>query len=245
MRKCTDENDHSHTGHDEKIATPPAQCTSPRLGRPEDFTEMNPSNTGHGRQNPSVNSKKKSDSENKEEDEEEEDEDEDEEENKEEIATALDSKEVSHVHVDTDACNHSKQRLESEIPPETQNDPESEVTDGCNPPKKAFDKTVLFEDLFEAINIHKEFCGEKEGSKASITKMNKTNTCDGYDFNIDTINNDEYNPLQKESLMLFEAYCIFGFWEFFKNLFCILMEVNKTMYGNNEDVPKIIWTIFH
>jgi hypothetical protein len=65
---------------------------------------MNPSNTGHGRQNPSVNSKKKPDSEeeDKEEDEEEEEE--------EEIATALDSKEVSHVHIGTDACDHSKTR---------------------------------------------------------------------------------------------------------------------------------------
>ncbi len=44
-------------------------------------------------------------------------------------------------------------------------------------------------------------------------------------------------------LMLFEGICIFGFWEFFKNFFCILMEVNKTMYGNNEDVPKKFWTI--
>jgi hypothetical protein len=102
--------------------------------------------------------------------------------------------------------------------------------------------TVLFEDLFEAININKTFHGEKEGPKASITSLNKTNTCDGYDFNIDIINNDEYNALQKELLMLFEAYCIFGFWEFFKKLFCIL-EVNKTMYGSNEDVPKINWTI--
>ncbi len=98
--------------------------------------------------------------------------------------------------------------------------------------------TVLFENLLEAINIHKEFCGEKEGPKSSITSLNKTDTCDGYDFNIDIINDDEYNALQKESLMLFEAYCIFDFWECFKNLFCILMEVNKTMYGNNEDVPK-------
>jgi hypothetical protein len=40
--------------------------------------------------------------------------------------------------------------------------------------------------------------------------------------------------------MLFEAYCIVGFGEFLKNFFCILMEVNKTMYGNNEDVPKNI-----
>jgi hypothetical protein len=76
--------------------------------------------------------------------------------------------------------------------------------------------TVLFEDLFEAINIHKEFCGEKDGPKASITSLNKTNTCDGYDFNIDIINDDEYNALQKELLMMFEAYCIFGFQEFFK-----------------------------
>ncbi len=96
--------------------------------------------------------------------------------------------------------------------------------------------TVLFEDLFEAINIHKEFRGKKEGPKASITSLNKTNTCAGYDFNIDIVNNDEYNALQKESLMLFETYCIFGFWEFFENFFCILMEVNKTMYGNNEGV---------
>jgi hypothetical protein len=51
--------------------------------------------------------------------------------------------------------------------------------------------TVLCEDLFEAINIHKEFCGEKEDPKPSVTLLNKTNTCDGYDFNIDTINNDE------------------------------------------------------
>jgi hypothetical protein len=79
--------------------------------------------------------------------------------------------------------------------------------------------TVLCEDLFEAINIHKEFCGEKEDPKPSITLLNKTNTCDGYDFNIDDINNQEYNALQKELLMLFEGYCIFGFREFYNFFF--------------------------
>jgi hypothetical protein len=44
---------------------------------------------------------------------------------------------------------------------------------------------VLFDDLFEAINIHKEFCGEKEDPKPSMTSLNKTNTCDGYVSNID------------------------------------------------------------
>jgi hypothetical protein len=101
--------------------------------------------------------------------------------------------------------------------------------------------TVLFEDLFEAINKQAVLCGEKEDPTPSITSLNTTNTCDGCDFNIDIINDDEYNSLQKESLILLEAYCIFGFWEFFKNFLCILMEVNKTMYGNN-DVPKRIWT---
>ncbi len=95
---------------------------------------MDPSNTGHGRQNPSVNFKKKTDSEG--EDKDKEDDDDDEEEEVEEIATALDSKEVFHVHIGTDAGDHSKQGLESEIPPETQNDPESEITDGCDPSKK-------------------------------------------------------------------------------------------------------------
>jgi hypothetical protein len=38
--------------------------------------------------------------------------------------------------------------------------------------------------------------------------------------------------------MRFEGFYIFGFWEFFKNFFCMLMEVNKTMYGNSKDVPR-------
>jgi hypothetical protein len=96
--------------------------------------------------------------------------------------------------------------------------------------------TVLFEDLFEAITIHRDFCGEKEDPKPSISLLNKTDTCDGYDFIIDILT-DEVIALQKESLMLFESYCIFGFREFYKNLLCILVEVNKTMYGNNEGVP--------
>ncbi len=104
---------------------------------------------------------------------------------------------------------------------------------------------MLFENRFEAINIHKEFCGEKEVPKSSITLLNKTDTCDGYDFNIDIINKDEYNALQKELLMLFEAYCIFGYHEFYKNLLCILVEVNKTMYGSNEDVPKNLMDNFY
>ncbi len=59
------------------------------------------------------------------------------------------------------------------------------------------------------------------------------------------INDDDYNALQKESLMLFEGFCIFGFREFYKNMLCILVEVNRTKYGNNEDILKKLLDIFY
>ncbi len=72
--------------------------------------------------------------------------------------------------------------------------------------------SLLFEDLFEAVNIQAVLCGGKEDPKPSITSLNKTNTYDGYDFNIDIINHDEYKALQKELLMLFEGFAslVFG-----------------------------------
>jgi hypothetical protein len=81
--------------------------------------------------------------------------------------------------------------------------------------------TVLFEDLFEAITLHRDFSGEKLDIEPSTLLLNQTNTCDGYDFNIDIIT-DEVNALQKESLLLFEGFCIFGYMEFYKKLLCIL-----------------------
>jgi hypothetical protein len=56
--------------------------------------------------------------------------------------------------------------------------------------------TVLFEDLFEAITLHRDFSGEKVDIEPSTLLLNKTDTCDGYDFNIDIIT-DEVNALQK------------------------------------------------
>ncbi len=48
-----------------------------------------------------------------------------------------------------DVCDHSKQELESEISPEIQNDPESEVTDGCDPSKSALDKNEVSHENFD------------------------------------------------------------------------------------------------
>jgi hypothetical protein len=48
-----------------------------------------------------------------------------------------------------DACDHSKQGLESEIAPEIQSDPESEVTDDCDPFKSALDKNEVSHEKFD------------------------------------------------------------------------------------------------
>jgi hypothetical protein len=103
--------------------------------------------------------------------------------------------------------------------------------------------TVLFEDLFKAITFYRDFSGEKVRFGPLTSLLNKTNTCDGHDFNIDVFT-DVVNALQEESLLLFEGFCIFGYREFYKNLFCILMVVNKTIYGNNGDVPDILLNMF-
>jgi hypothetical protein len=60
--------------------------------------------------------------------------------------------------------------------------------------------TVVFEASFEAINIHKDCCDEKQNPQPSITLLlRKTTTCDGYDFNADFISNDDSNALQKKN----------------------------------------------
>jgi hypothetical protein len=93
--------------------------------------KLNTFSQGHARQNPSVNSKNKPDSEEKEKEEEEQEE--------EGIATALDSNDVSHEHVDMNACDHSKKGLETKVASETHNDLESKVTDGCESSKNVPD----------------------------------------------------------------------------------------------------------
>jgi hypothetical protein len=103
--------------------------------------------------------------------------------------------------------------------------------------------TVLFEDSFEAITLHRDFCGEKVRLEQSTLLLNQTNSCYGYDFNIDVFT-DEVNALQKELLVLFESFCIFDYREAYKNLLCILMVVNKTIYGNNGDVPDKLLSMF-
>jgi hypothetical protein len=77
----------------------------------------------------------------------------------------------------------------------------------------------------------------------STSLLNNTNTCDGHDINIDVFT-DEVDALQKELLVLFEGFCIFGYREAYKKMLCILMVVNKIIYGNNGDVPDKLLNMF-
>jgi hypothetical protein len=45
--------------------------------------------------------------------------------------------------------------------------------------------TVLFEDLFQATTLHREFSGEKVRLKPLISLLNQTNSLNGYVFYID------------------------------------------------------------
>jgi hypothetical protein len=97
-----------------------------------------------------------------------------------------------------DACDHSKQGLESESAPETQNDPESEVTDVCDPSKSALDKNEVANENFAMDSIDQS----KQGPEPEIgtEKQNgpESEVTDGSDTSInvpgDKIGTDVISP---------------------------------------------------
>ncbi len=94
--------------------------------------KLNTFSQGHAKQDPGVNSKKKPDSDDEEKEEEKREEEE------EELAAALDNNDVSCEQVDTYACDHAKQGLETQIASDNHN-PVSEVIDGCESAKNVLD----------------------------------------------------------------------------------------------------------
>jgi hypothetical protein len=68
-----------------------------------------------------------------------------------------------------DTCDHSKQGLESEIAPETQHDPDSEVTDGFDPSKSALNKHEVSHENFDMDAND----STKQGSEPEIGTENK------------------------------------------------------------------------
>jgi hypothetical protein len=72
-----------------------------------------------------------------------------------------------------------------------------------------------------------------------------TETFGGFVFEGGIIKNEEYSPLQKELLRLLESLCVFGYWEYYKNLLCTLVEAHKTIYGTGTPVTKNLIEMFH
>ncbi len=85
------------------------------------------------------------------------------------MTAALDGNDVSHEHVDMNACDHSKQGLETQIALETNNDPKSEITDGCESSKNIPDDIV--KDVTDVIGP-KEVMGGSEHSQNEFPHKN-------------------------------------------------------------------------
>jgi hypothetical protein len=49
--------------------------------------------------------------------------------------------------------------------------------------------------------------------------------------------NDKIDTIKKEAFKLLEAFCIFGYQEFCKNLLCILVSTHQRVYGKESLVP--------
>jgi hypothetical protein len=108
---------------------------------------------------------------------EEEKEEEEREEEEEEVAAALNSNDVSCEQVDTYACDHVNQGLETQIASENHNDPVSEVVDGCESAKNV---------LYDIEKDDTDVTGQKEVMGGSVQVDNQFS----HD-NIDENANDE------------------------------------------------------
>jgi hypothetical protein len=55
---------------------------------------------------------------------------------------------------------------------------------------------------------------------------------------------DGIDPIKKEAFKLLEAFCIFGYREFYRNLLCILVFTHQRNYGKESLVPMQTLKLF-
>ncbi len=56
--------------------------------------------------------------------------------------------------------------------------------------------------------------------------------------------NNGIESIKKEAFKLLEAFCIFGYWELYKILLCILVFTHQRVYGKESLVPTQISKMF-
>ncbi len=109
---------------------------------------------------------------------------------------------------------------------------------------------VLFEDVRLGFEIHQQFKTntpkdiDVNGTKFFL--LNQTSTKQGgYTLFAKKLQkNDVIDPIKKEAFQLLEAFCIFGYREFYQNLLCILVFTHQRVYGKESLVQTQILKMF-
>ncbi len=109
---------------------------------------------------------------------------------------------------------------------------------------------VLFEDLRLGFETHQQFKTntpkdiDVNGTKFFL--LNRTSTKQGgYTLFANQLQkNDGIDLIRKEAFKLLEAFCIFGYQEFYKKLLCILVFTHQRVYGKELLVPTQILKMF-
>jgi hypothetical protein len=91
---------------------------------------------------------------------------------------------------------------------------------------------VLFEGLQLGFEIHQHFKTntpkDVDFNGAKLFLLNWTSTTQGgYRFDHQLLKKDGIDPIKKEAFKLLEAFCIFGYREFYKKLLCILVFMHQ------------------
>ncbi len=105
-------------------------------------------------------------------------------------------------------------------------------------------KKVLFEDLGLGFEIHQQFKTntpkdiDVNGTKFFL--LNRTSTKQGgYTLFANQLQKNNWIDLiKKEAFKLLEAFCIFGYWEFYKKLLCILVFTHQRVEKNHWSQRK-------
>jgi hypothetical protein len=108
---------------------------------------------------------------------------------------------------------------------------------------------VLFEDLRLGFEIHQQFKtntpNDLDFNGTKFFLLNQTSTTQGgYRFDNQLLKKDRIDPIKKEAFKLIEAFCIFSYREFYKNLLCILDFTHQRNYGKESLVPMQTLKLF-
>jgi hypothetical protein len=109
---------------------------------------------------------------------------------------------------------------------------------------------VLFEDLRLGFEIHQQFKNNTpkdvdfNGTKFFLLNWTSTKQGEYTLFCHQLQKNDGIDPIKKDAFKLLEAFCIFGYREFYKKLLCILVFTHQRVYGKETLVPTQISKMF-